>query len=294
MTDTTVTCARLDALLPDYLDGALGTIDRLEVERHLASCARCGALVADLDGIVAEARALPVLRPSRDLWAGVAERIATPVAEIGPRRSAHGSRPIRVRAWLAAAAVLLVVTTAGITYEVTRRRQGTAFVARVPDVARSAPDSPSTRDRVAHAAPTPGPVFDPDAARLETPASASARPEAARPRPAARRPGAGRRQPSAADRRTVLAEHPAAPIEGAYAAELASLARMVQERRGDLDPATIAVLEHSLTVIDQAIARSREALQRDPASGFLQEQLNHALDRKVGLLRTATRIPTRS
>jgi hypothetical protein len=69
---------------------------------------------------------------------------------------------------------------------------------------------------------------------------------------------------------------------------------MVRDRRGELDPATVAVLEHSLKVIDQAIAQSKDALQRDPASGFLQEQLNHALDKKVTLLRTAARLPSRT
>jgi hypothetical protein len=63
------------------------------------------------------------------------------------------------------------------------------------------------------------------------------------------------------------------------------------QRRTELDPKTIAVLEASLRVIDQAIAESRAALERDPASRFLNQQLTRTLDRKLELLRTAALLP---
>jgi hypothetical protein len=39
-------------------------------ESHRAACAECRAAWAELESISAEARALPQLTPSRDLWAG--------------------------------------------------------------------------------------------------------------------------------------------------------------------------------------------------------------------------------
>lgn len=51
------------------------------------------------------------------------------------------------------------------------------------------------------------------------------------------------------------------------------------------------VIEHNLAIIDAAIAQSRAALAKDPASGFLNDQLNSALDQKVELLRTVALLP---
>jgi hypothetical protein len=47
-------------------------------------------------------------------------------------------------------------------------------------------------------------------------------------------------------------------------------------------------------VIDDAIAQCKLALAKDPASRFLMESLNNALENKVELLRTATMLPARS
>ena len=66
------------------------------------------------------------------------------------------------------------------------------------------------------------------------------------------------------------------------------------ERTAQLDPHTIAVLEQSVAVIDSAIAQSRAALAKDPASGLLATQLNYSLEKKVELLRTAALLPART
>jgi hypothetical protein len=59
-----------------------------------------------------------------------------------------------------------------------------------------------------------------------------------------------------------------------------------------LDPITISVIERNLNVIDDAIAQCKLALSKDPASRFLMESLNSALETKVELLRTATMLPS--
>jgi hypothetical protein len=82
--------------LSDYLDDELTGSERAAVESHLAGCAECAATLASLRRIVAGAASLPANAPSRDLWPGVALRIAS-----SPRRVSF------TLPQLAAAAVLL-------------------------------------------------------------------------------------------------------------------------------------------------------------------------------------------
>ena len=82
--------------------------------------------------------------------------------------------------------------------------------------------------------------------------------------------------------------------EPMYDREIQKLRQIMKTRRAQLDPKTITVLEQSIAVIDSAIAQSRAALAKDPASGFLATQLNHSLEKKVELLRTAAMLPART
>jgi hypothetical protein len=79
-----------------------------------------------------------------------------------------------------------------------------------------------------------------------------------------------------------------------YSRDVAQLRAIVTQRRADLDSTTIAVLEKNLELIDRAIAESRAALQRDPASEFLADRLARAMTKKVAILRTAALLPARS
>jgi hypothetical protein len=92
----------------------------------------------------------------------------------------------------------------------------------------------------------------------------------------------------------VSASRVASPAVVTYDREIARLHAVLEQRRADLDPATVAIVEENLRVIDHAIAQSRAALAHDPRSGFLNERLLDALDRKVDLLRTAVLLPTRT
>ena len=58
--------------------------------------------------------------------------------------------------------------------------------------------------------------------------------------------------------------------------------------RGQLDASTIAIVEHNLQIIDQAISQAREALVGDPANSYLSSHLVEARRRKLDLLRRAT------
>ncbi|HKG92387.1 MAG TPA: zf-HC2 domain-containing protein [Gemmatimonadaceae bacterium] len=282
MTSETMTCDALDATLEGYLEGTLDAAARATVERHLAACARCGELVADLSEIRMQAAALPTLRPSRDLWDGIAARIDAPVIEIGVRDSALGARhsagALRARGarrrpmWLGAAAAAMVVVSAGVSHVVTRRTMQAELMKQL-----AVAPAPVRIDTVV--------VVQPAATQL---AAAPAAPKAAsRARGAGRaRPGAESRVPGAEPR---LVGRAAGDV--VYDREIASLRRMLRDRQSQLDPATVTVLEQSLAVIDGAIAQSRAALARDPASAFLNQQLTNALEKKLELLRTAAALP---
>src|SRR5437867_5578016 len=82
--------------------------------------------------------------------------------------------------------------------------------------------------------------------------------------------------------------------EQVYDNEIGRLRAIVERRRAQLDPVTISLVERNLKVIDDAIAQCRSALAKDPASRFLMESLNNALENKVELLRTAALLPSRT
>ena len=182
--------------------------------------------------------------------------------------------------------------TAGITHYMTR--------SIYQPVVASAP-APSTAESIA--TPAPQRVADNIITPSAPPSSESGPPPAMEP------PGAQRTDPTP----TTVASGPRASgravprgtrlvgadgvmnaTEPLYDREIAKLRTIVKSRRSALDPATIAVLEQSIAVIDSAIAQSRSALMKDPASGFLATQLNHSLEKKVELLRTAAMLPART
>ena len=114
MTDTPMTCERFEERLADYMEGDVHGAERALLDAHAASCAACGALVADLRKIVAEAATMPAIEPPHSVWAGIESRIAADVVPIATRR-----RTVPLRALTAAAAMILV--TASITYMATVR-----------------------------------------------------------------------------------------------------------------------------------------------------------------------------
>jgi hypothetical protein len=102
------------------------------------------------------------------------------------------------------------------------------------------------------------------------------------------------RRPAVGAARLARADGLMSETEPVYDREISKLRSIMKSRRSQLDPRTVAVLEQSIAVIDSAIAQSRAALAKDPASGFLAEQLNHSLEKKVELLRTAAMLPART
>ena len=82
-----VTCADIDLLLCDYVDGTLPAEDRARVELHLASCAGCAALAADAQSVTAFLDAVPDIEPPPELMT----RILFETQQGGSR----GEQPVR-------------------------------------------------------------------------------------------------------------------------------------------------------------------------------------------------------
>ena len=282
---TSINCDRFADKLSDYLERDVDEPTRASIDAHALHCDECGRLLADLRALRLSAANLSELSPSRDLWKGIAERIETPVVELKTSdvilmraqppalmraQRAEGAEGLlvqagakrRSRVWAGLAAAGLVAITATVTYELTKRS-----IADAPVVVATVP-APATST----ASPV-GPA-------AITPAVAPAR-DSVPVRPAASAPEA-----------SLVSVRPSA--QQTYDNEIARLRIVVERRRPQLDSVTIAVIEHNLKVIDDAIRQCKLALRKDPGSQFLMESLNDALDNKVQLLRTAAMLPSKA
>ena len=235
----TTTCEHVDSVLSAWFEGDLDATERRAVDAHLRECLRCASVVRDLEVIRRDAAKLPAMAPSRDLWEGIAARIEAPVIELKTRQAPAAPR----RNWqMAAAAVVLMAVSSGVTYVLTgdgRRETGDVQTASTPDSA------------------APGVV---------TP-----------------------RRPTSGGSPVLVGEFSAPEI--IYDQEITRLRTILDERRGDLDSTTVKTVEKSLEAIDKAIIDARAALTGDASNSFLNEQLNRALEKKLGVLRRVALLP---
>jgi len=228
--------------LSDYLDGELRGDERRAVESHLAGCAQCGAVLADLKRVVARAktaRESAARPPQADLWAAIAARIEDPsiskVVPFEPRRRVSFTLP-----QLAAAAAVLIAISGGIAWQTAERLAGrSAQASRSIDA--SVPEREAFSERVDDVQAVTVSLSDPQ-----------------------------------------------------YDAAVADLEKALKEGRGRLDESTIAIVEHNLQIIDQAIEQARQALVTDPANNYLSSHLFEARRRKLDLLRRAAALSSES
>jgi hypothetical protein len=299
-------CEQVSDALQDYLENDAPAPVRTAIEAHALSCGGCAALLSELTEISVEASQLPALSPSRDLWSGIAERIDAPVVSIDSRRgiaAAHDipKRPIWLRPGIAAAA--LVMVTAGTTHVITRSMLGNAAAAGVVATEGRTSAPANWSDRI------PG-------SRIPTEADLASRGNAgdlqvddidrdgngtisdprgtSQPRFASSRGGESAPPEVVSIPAEALLASFVRPSDAAYDDEVGRLRTVLAERRTDLDSSTVAIVEKNLGIIEQAIQESRSALARDPASLYLNEQLNYVLEKKIELLRAAAALPSRS
>lgn len=283
----TMSCERFTERLMDYLEYETDDATRVAIERHAVTCGECGPLLADLRKLRIDAANMPELAPSRDLWAGIAARIETPVVAIGARPAAPGRRWMVPRRWRSGAMMAAsLVAAAGLGYLAAARSRPAMPAA--PTVARAMGDTALLADA------TPLPSADSQPGSQPGAPVTSTAPDGGRlvwppVMPAAGVPAALPLPPARPEVQRAIAA-----LTADYDREITRLRALIDQRRNQLDPATVAVIEKNLAVIDTAITESKQAIGRDPASRFLIESLNESLQAKVELMRTAAVLPSRT
>jgi len=241
--------------LDDFAGGELPDGEHGAVQAHLRRCAECRSEVDSLRALLDEARFLPrEIAPGRDLWAGIAARLE-------PRAAAVLETPRRVEPAETARAVEETDDAKAIPF---RRRLPWQpprwLVAAAAAVVLMIGSSVTTMMVMGGGIQGGGPDrLDPVAA---TPPS----------------------EP------TTTALVAFAPAEEGYQAAIDDLAAVLQTRRDRLAPETVATLERNLAIIDQAIAESRAALEKDPSSRELAQMLSAVYDTKVRMLQQAVEL----
>lgn len=218
--------------LNDSVDGRLEPETAARVADHLAVCEACRSEHHRLVELLSVASGIQLsVDPGDGLWEDVKrdierrKEVALPVAENAPNRR-PSKRLVRVSpAFLAAAAVVLIVLSSGITTVVLRRTpEGFQALRR------------ST-----------------DGQSMVLPASFRV-------------------------------------AEDEYARTISELRIAVDAQRANLSPETIRTVDHSLAIIDSAIAEARTALIADPNNRTLVELLASSYQRKLDLLRRTSEL----
>lgn len=207
--------------IQDYLDDLLCREERAELEAHFASCAQCTAQVRAERELQRALRTLPTeITAPAGMLEGIHARISAGPQPVAPVRSRVLDRPLRsVRPALAAAAVVLVALSSGVTALWLRRAEST-----------------------------------PPEAAAAVPAGAA-----------------------------ILA------VEQPYQRQEAELRATLDAGRAVLAPETVRILEDNLAVIDAALAEARAVLREDPGNGAVLALLRATHERRIDLLRQATR-----
>jgi len=248
--------------LSDYLDGELSTHEQDEMESHLAGCEACSATLLDLQAVVRKAGSLEDRPPTGDLWPEIANRIAVQprvVPDPAPRSSRRG-------AWMVtfsfpealAAGLALILTTAAVTYWLTR----SPGMGTLPEPGTRAAES------------RPGEATGIVPAGLAAPGRDGLGPQTV---------SDGLQAAALTDKR---------PLPGAAArikldAAIADLTRVLDERRERLNPEILRMLELKLDAVDRAVEDARRALQDNPRDPYLYRHLHQTLQIKMALLRQA-------
>ena len=266
-----MTCEQFEDILPQLLDD-----DAMEVppaaRLHLEGCVECKTLYDDLTGIRTAAASLPPITPSRDLWSGIEARIRTPIVPLVEGMPvSKPRRQISLRS-AAIAAGLLALINAGVSYKLMNHPDPALVASTEPTMPAPAAMRTAVRQPMM-ALPLPVPV---------TPATSTRR-------------NAGSTIVLATngaidddlgpERQQQPRNREAAKL--VYDREINRLRAIVDSGRHKLDPATAAVLDRNLRIIDAAIAECNQALQRDSSSSFLIESLNNVYKTKVKVLHIA-------
>jgi len=101
-------CGRFEALVHDRVSGTTDAASQAGLDAHLASCAACRSLLADLEAMRGAAAGLPDFTPRAEVWTGLSARLAGELAA-RPRPFWTGARVA-----LAMAATLVIAVTSSV------------------------------------------------------------------------------------------------------------------------------------------------------------------------------------
>jgi predicted anti-sigma-YlaC factor YlaD len=236
--------------LSDYLDDELTPDERHDVDAHLAGCAECRLVLDELRQVVMRAKTLDAQPPQADLWPGVQQRID----RIAVRRVSF-TLPQAL-----AASLVIALLSGAIVWMAVGSPKGLRYAN-----ATSGANTTSAANTTSGANTTSVP---------NTTVGMTSEPVAQGFSPALEAPHADVATVSYADAQ--------------YDAAVSDLEKALKEGRGRLDQSTIAIVEHNLQIIDQAIEQAKQALEADPANSYLSGHLVEARRRKLDLLRRAT------
>lgn len=136
-----------ESSIHDYVDGALDARERADVEQHLAECAECRQLVADLREIHDAVSGVDLREPPVRVWPRIERAIKLEAdAKQSPQNTQNSQnsfalrvqRVLRSTSFLAAAAALVLATVVGLRY---RPGQDQHASAPTEGVEIAAPDS---------------------------------------------------------------------------------------------------------------------------------------------------------
>ena len=273
-----MTCEQFEDVLPQLLDDEAMAVPPA-ARLHLEGCVECKTLYDDLTGIRTSAASLPPITPSRDLWSGIEARIRTPIVPLVEGMPiAKPRRQVSLRSAAIAAGVLALIN-AGISYKVMNRPGAPVVASAEPVMPAPTAMRTAVRQQPMMALPLPVPV---------TPAASARRNGRSTILLATNGPIPDDQGP---ERQQQPRNREQAKL--VYDREISRLRAVVDSGRHKLDPATAALLDRNLRIIDAAIEQCNLAIRRDSSSTFLIESLNNVYQTKVKLLRIAAAAASR-
>jgi len=261
-------CDVCQQVLEEYFDGELKAGRAAEVRAHLAGCAACATMLAELrqeHELFARYEREVEVTPA--LWAGIEARIkaekSTP--PVAPARRGW-------RAWFSglfamphispAFAAAMVVIAIGVTVVVMSYLHSRGTNSN-PSVAEVAPNKNGGGNNNEAAPPAPQSDSNPPGRDLaKKPENATGpndgRPAVPEPKPALQKQLAVNKPQAPPDPMKLVRE-----AEQKYQAAIAIMAKDVSRRRSQIDPAVLARFDSALADIDRTIQETRQIVRRN-------------------------------
>ncbi len=245
---TAMNCEHYIDHIGDLIDGAISQARREELERHLAECESCRAVVADLQEIRSVSSRLAVHKPPERVWQHLSERLPGALHEQSRADGASFSpeaTSFSFRRWLRSTLTVPRLAWGGTALAALA---AVLFLAVRPALRRPAVPKLATNAQPPAANAAPAAVHGPNGDLVQS----------------------------------VESELQAA--EQHYQNAIGGLEQMAKAGESTLDPQLATTIRKNLAVVDQAISESRTALANQPTNELAQESLFDAFRRKVGLL----------